>query len=150
MELAFARTLHRFQGQSAGPVDKGKIKNATPVIICDPDVRQAEGRATGFFYTLISRATTFGDETGLNSAIYFTGPNLTKDRIQNLTVKTNSNTTLINVQRRNAWVQHLENHLITSKATEQQMDDLFAWTKTPIPYDALYKRTQQYIACNLH
>ena len=149
LELSFARTLHRFQGLSAGEVDEGKIQNATPRIICDPDIRAVEGKATGFFYTLISRATSFGDPTGLNSAIYFIGPNLTKDRIQNLTLKTNTNTTLLNVQRRNTWVQHLQSNTIDlSNVTCQQIQETFAWTQTPISYQELYTRTQQYISAS--
>jgi len=132
---------------SAGDVDPGKIPNATPRIIGDPDIRAVEGKATGFFYTLASRATSFGDSTGLGSAIYFIGPNLTKERIQNLTLKTNTNTTLINVQRREAWVQHLEaNTMDLSNITTEMMQETFAWAKTPIPYEDLYKRTQHYIS----
>jgi hypothetical protein len=71
--LAFARTIHKFQGLSAGPVDAGKIPNMYDCIICDPDMKQSEARATGLFYTALSRATTFGDSEGLNSAIYFMG-----------------------------------------------------------------------------
>jgi hypothetical protein len=133
LELAFARTLHRFLGLSAGPVDPGKIENATTLIVCDPDIRGVEGKATGFFYTLISRATSFGDPNGLNSAIYFIGPNVTKERIQNLTLKSNTNTTLVNVQRRSAWVQHLEaNTIDLSSITQRQMQETFAWARRPI------------------
>lgn len=116
------------------------------VIICDPDGKIVEGRNTGFFYTMLSRATTLGDPNGLNSAIYFTGPNLTKQRIQELTLKTNSLQVLGNVKRRTAWVQYLENHIVdTSNISNTQMQKLFQWTQTRIPYDILYKRTQKYI-----
>jgi PIF1-like helicase len=146
LELAFARTLHRFQGLSAGPVDEGKIPNMFGVIVCDPDIRAVEGRATGFFYTMLSRATTLGDENGLNSAIYFTGPHLTKERIQNLTLKTNSNQTLQNVKRRTEWVHHLKNNTRdTTQADEDRMKTVFKWAKQPISYDALFARTNQYI-----
>jgi hypothetical protein len=141
--------LHRFQGQSSGKVDEGKIPNATPVIVCDPDISQVEGRSTGFFYTMLSRATTFGDETGLNSAIYFTGPHLTKERIQRLTVRSDNNKTLVNVQRRSNWVDHLITHntVDVSKITPDEMEDVFRWaTTTTFTYDELYKRTQNYIA----
>ena len=146
LELAFARTLHRFQGLSAGPVDEGKIPNMFGMIICDPDVRAVEGRATGFFYTMLSRATTLGDENGLNSAIYFTGPHLTKERIQNLTLKTNSNQTLQNVQRRAKWVYHLkQNTRDTTHVDEDRMRTVFEWAKQPIPYNTLFARTNQYV-----
>jgi len=116
------------------------------VIICDPDGKIVEGRNTGFFYTMLSRATTLGDPNGLNSAIYFTGPNLTKQRIQQLTLKTNSFQVLENVKRRTAWVQYLENQIVdTSNISHLQIQKLFQWTQTPIPYDILYERTQKYI-----
>jgi len=146
LELAFARTLHRFQGLSAGPVDEGKIPNMFSVIICDPDIRAVEGRATGFFYTMLSRATTLGDENGLNSAIYFTGPNLTKERIQNLTLKTNSNQMLENVKRRTNWVNHLKlNTRDTTQVDEDRMRTVLEWAKQPIHYNTLFARTNQYI-----
>jgi hypothetical protein len=146
LQLAFARTLHRFQGLSAGPVDEGKIPNMFGVIICDPDVKAVEGRATGFFYTMLSRATTLGDEDGLNSAIYFIGPNLTKERIQNLTLKTKSNQTLQNVKRRINWVNHLkENTRDNTHVDKDHMSKIFEWAKQPIPYDELFARTNQYI-----
>ena len=37
LSLAYARTIHKFQGLSAGPVDEGKIPNMFDVIVCDPD-----------------------------------------------------------------------------------------------------------------
>ena len=84
LTLAYARTIHKFQGQSAGPVDKGKIPNIYGCIICDPDKSEVEGRALGLFYTALSQATTLGDDDGLNSAIYFTGEDFNEKRIRNL------------------------------------------------------------------
>jgi hypothetical protein len=138
LELAFARTLHRFQGLSAGPVDEGKIPNMFGVIVCDPDIRAVEGRATSFFYTMLSRATTLGDENGLNSAIYFTGPHLTKERIQNLTLKTNSNQTLQNVKRRTEWVHHLKRN---TRDTTEQCQSMSA---SPITFLVLNLRAYYY------
>jgi hypothetical protein len=147
LELSFARTIHRFQGLQAGPVDDGKIPNMFPRIVCDPDVKASEGKATGLFYTAISRATTLGDPSGLNSAIYFTGSNLTRERIQQLTLKCNTKTTLMNVQRREQWVQHLERN--TSHATSddtEDMEELFQWIRSNvIPYTTLFERTTGYI-----
>jgi beta-mannanase len=115
--------------------------------VCDPDVSQVEGRSTGFLYTMISRATTFGDEMGRNSAIYFTGPHLTKERIQRLTLRSDNNKTLANVQRRTDWVEHLQRNTVdTSKITPEEIEDVFRWaTTTTYTYDELYRRTQEYI-----
>jgi hypothetical protein len=100
---------------------------------------------------MLSRATTFGDESGLNSAIYFTGSNVTKERLQWLTLRSESDKTLVYVQRRTEWVEHLQRNAVDlSQFTREEMDDLYEWAKAaPIEYDVLYKRTQQYIAsCN--
>ena len=56
-------------------------------IICDPDKKNFEGKALGLLYTAVSRATTLGDENGLNSAIYFIGTDFKEDRIRNLAKK---------------------------------------------------------------
>ena len=90
LTLAYARTIHKFQGQSAGPVDKGKIPNIYGCIICDPDKSEVEGRALGLFYTALSRATTLGDDDGLNSANYFTGEDFNEKRIRNLGKRKNN------------------------------------------------------------
>jgi hypothetical protein len=144
--LSFARTIHKFQGLQAGPVDEGKLPNVFPRIVCDPDVKAAEGRATGLFYTAISRATTLGDSSGLDSAIYFIGPNLTRDRVVNLTLKANTTKSIENVKRRRAWVDLLESNTVVfpDEANESLKATLLWVTLRRIPYGALYSRSQQY------
>ena len=146
LELSFARTIHKFQGLQAGPVDAGKLPNMFNRIVCDPDVKGAEGRATGLFYTAISRATTLGDRNGLHSAIYFTGPNLTRDRIKNLTMKADTSRQFENVKRRRAWVDILETNTVSPDTLSYQLvEDTFRWImNTTVSYDTLYNRTQQY------
>ena len=115
-------------------------------IVCDPDVKGAEGRATGLFYTTISRATTLGDRNGLHSAIYFTGPNLTSDRIKNLTMKADTSRQFENVKRRRAWVDILETNTVSPDTlSDHLVEDTFQWImNTTVSYDTLYNRTQQY------
>ena len=48
------------------------------VIVCNPDESKYEGKFLGLFYTAVSRATTLGDDDGLNSALYFTGATVSK------------------------------------------------------------------------
>ena len=146
LDLAFARTIHRFQGLSAGPVDEGKIPNMYECIICDPDVKASEVRCTGLLYTAVSRATTLGDDDGLNSAIYFTGNNITKERIQNVTKKSNKDEEYINVIRRRKWVQHLKDHTIPNEnQTTKQIRKIFKWTKSSITWRTLNQRIRKYI-----
>jgi hypothetical protein len=146
LELSFARTIHKFQGLQAGPVDDGKLPNMFSRIVCDPDVKGSEGRATGLFYTAISRATTLGDPNGLNSAIYFTGPNLTRDRIVHLTMKSNTFKQLENVKRRQYWVDILASNTIQPSSPADPFTlEIIGWLeRTTITYDELYTRSQQY------
>lgn len=147
LDLAFARTIHRFQGLSAGPVDKGKIPNMYECIICDPDVKSSESRATGLFYTALSRATTLGDENGLNSAIYFTGTDFTRDRIKNLSMKSNKNEEFINIHRRRQWVKHLKQNTVTPIDISEITDakEVFQWSKSRITQQQLRNRTRLYV-----
>jgi hypothetical protein len=116
-------------------------------IVCDPDKQIVEGRATGFLYTMLSRATTYGDEDGLHSAIYFIGSDLTRDRIQKLTLKSNTNVTLVNVARRSAWVSHLENNVVdVSDITDEMLAELVEWAEEKVDYEVLYNRCKEYEA----
>jgi hypothetical protein len=85
---------------------------------------------------MLSRATTFGDEDGLNSAIYFIGSDLTCDRIKKLTLKTNTNVPLVNVARQSAWVSHLEQNVVdVSGITDEMLAGLVAWADKKVDYD---------------
>ena len=107
LNLAYARTIHRFQGLTAGPVDDGKIPNMYHCIICDPDQKHFEASALGLLYTALSRATTLGDDNGLNSAIYFTGVNFKEDRIRNPCNKKGTTKAFEKAIHRTAWVKYL-------------------------------------------
>ena len=75
LRLAFAQTIHTFQGQNAGPVEPGQTPNAVHKLVCDPGTQRFEGNVVGLFYTLLSRATTFGNEQDkFSSAIYLLDP----------------------------------------------------------------------------
>lgn len=146
MDLSFARTIHRFQGHSAGPVDKGKIPNMYECIVCDPDIQGAECRATGLLYTAASRATTLGDKDGLNSAIYFQGKDFTRSRIKNVTKKTNSQYEFENVKRRRKWVQHLKTNTIKPKKVNTiHAKKIFAWSKRTYTKKELKQRISLYV-----
>jgi hypothetical protein len=146
LDLAFARTIHKFQGLSAGPVDEGKIPNMYECIVCDPDIKASERRATGLFYTAVSRATTLGDDDGLNSAIYFIGNNITKERIQEVTRQQRKNQELINVTRRRRWVSYLKKHKIKHQDTDKpEIQQIFQWSTQRIYFYILRNRIQQYI-----
>ena len=58
MVLAWARTIHKFQGLQAGPTC------STLKIIADPGTDRFEAGTPGLLYTLISRAVTIGKLEG--------------------------------------------------------------------------------------
>jgi hypothetical protein len=80
LSLAYAKTGHTFQGQSAGP------EHAIPCIIIQPGTLKMERLCPGLLYMFISHGTTIGTpEDRSSSAIFFTTDELTRDRTQNLT-----------------------------------------------------------------
>ena len=146
LTLAYARTIHKFQGLSAGPVDNGKIPNMFDVLICDPDDKKYEGSCMGLLYTALSRATTLGDENGYGSAIYFTGSSLTEDRIKNMYFCTAKNEAFKRVETRKNWVDRLERNTIkTPKKLNKKQQEAIIWvTSKQFTYDQLYHRVQKY------
>jgi hypothetical protein len=142
---AYARTIHKFQGLSAGPVDHGKITNPYECIVCDPDKNQVEGRALGLLYTAVSRATTLGDPDGLRSAIYFTGKDFKEERIRMLGKKKDSYDDYENIYRRNNWVAHLKRHTTKCTLSQYQMEQTIEFFESKFTYDNLHNRITQYI-----
>ena len=110
LEIAFARTIHQFQGQECGP-DKN-IK----CIVGHPGPRSFETLNPGTFYSLLSRASMLGDENGNGSAIYFTGENINIHRLVRIHKKSKASRksegdTIEKVVMRNKWIQHLKQHI---------------------------------------
>ena len=129
LALSYARTIHKFQGQSAGPVDDWQIPNMLQCIFCDPDRREREGTALGLFYTAISRATTLGDKSGNNSAIYFTGEDFDEVRIRNIGRMKRSDDDYRKVQDRAIWVEYLENNKLSREELEANNEAL-QWARS--------------------
>ena len=148
LQLSFGMTLHTFQGQSAGPVDKGQPKNAVDRVIVEPGTKGFEGNNPGTLYMATSRATTTG--TGCNdSALYFTGPNLSRYRITDLRFKkgvsNGSRQMYKKVHLREKWVNKLELNTRTINLSTSQVKDMLEWcdqtiVDTQTLDDALTKR----------
>ena len=107
LDLAFAKTLHKFQGKSVGPGECSKI------MVFEPGTSSFEGFNPGIFYTGLSRAKTLGLGDINKSAFYLNGSNATYDRITNLKfyrrrTKTKQNIPYKSIQRRQKWINFLD------------------------------------------
>ena len=132
LRLAFAQTIHTFQGQNAGPVGIGQTPNAIQKLVCDPGTRRFEGICVGLFYTLLSRVTTFGDPGDkLSSAIYFTGCNMNTDRVLNITLNEKGYMYAM-AQRRELYVKYLQQHEHNGKMSAHDQSEILKWAKTRI------------------
>ena len=88
LSLAFAKTIHSFQGATVGSTPPGRPENIFLHIVADPGTRKFESGTDGLFYTLLSRVTTIGDmKDPTTSAIAFTGSNMNVNRIKKSTEK---------------------------------------------------------------
>ena len=68
-----------------GKTASGRPDNAFERIVGDPGTRQFESINPGLFYTLISRATTFGEEKTRNISNIFKGTNMNIERVKDIT-----------------------------------------------------------------
>ena len=106
MVLAWARTIHKFQGLQAGPTF------STQKIIADPGTERFEAGTPGLLYTLISRAVTIGKLEGgqLDSALYFFGSNMSEKRSTSLSKRIDGTKTKA-VLKRDLWVAYLSHRV---------------------------------------
>ena len=125
MQLSYARTIHTFQGSSAGPTLPGQQENAIKRLIFNPGTRDFELKNPGLFYSLMSKGTTLGKEgEQLSSAIYFDGINMNPARILNIT-KTKQGYDCKKVAMRKMWVEYQDSNSHGFHITEEQTDMLF-------------------------
>ena len=83
LAVSFGKTIHSFQGASVGKIPPGRPDNAYHRLVGDPGARKYEANNPGLFYTLLSRATTIGEEEKPEtSAIFFKGTNMSRERIE--------------------------------------------------------------------
>jgi hypothetical protein len=138
LRLAFAKTIHTFQGANVGPMPPGSPPNMIQSIVVDPGNRGFEGNNPGLFYTLASRGTTLGDQSdNLSSALFFTGKNMNPDRIRSITTGSNGHK-YTKILKRERWVNYLEKNTRQLSTTKGEQDALFTWIDTTrIPSDEL-------------
>ncbi len=132
LRLAFAQTIHTFQGQNAGPVEPGQTPNAVQKLVCDPGTQRFEGNSVGLFYTLLSRVTTFGNPLDKSSsAIYFTGDNMNMERVLNITLNDKGNMYVM-AEKRKEYVSYLHQHNQNLQMNKVDQMRILEWAKSRI------------------
>ena len=127
LRLAFAKTIHTFQGANVGPMPIGLPQNMIQSIIVDPGNRRFEGNYPGLFYTLASRATTLGDVSdNLSPVLFFTGKNMNPERITNITIGSDGKK-YTKILKREQWVRYLKSNTHQHSTTKEAQDELFTW-----------------------
>ena len=109
MKLAYAVTIHRCQGLEAG-FSKGD--RWTRMIMDPSDINWEIQNCCGTLYVATSRGKTLGSRDGegdhpQDSAIHWTGSNISIDRILNCAKKMNGQLCEA-VIKRDKWVEHLK------------------------------------------
>ena len=129
LTLAYAMTVHGAQGSTVGRTPPGRPRNMLQRIIASPGKRGFEGNNPGLFYTILSRITTMGDlNDKMSSAIYFTGTDMSPDRIRNITVNATGKQQYEKVQKRAKWVKYLEKNIIKLRTEEKdEIEDVLQW-----------------------
>jgi hypothetical protein len=108
LELSFARTLHKFQGQSVGPSHYHKY------MVFGPGTATFEANNPGLLYVGLSRVETLGLNVE-QGHFYFTGFDATVNRLTNVTHKrgTNGKPTKEKYKAlvcRERWLHYLQSH----------------------------------------
>ena len=131
LTLAFARTIHTFQGMEAG-----KDKHIKAIVV-DVGTTKFESSHSGVLYTALSRASTLGKNGDINqSSIYFCGLNLKIDRLTNVKYHRNASKRGQEykiVRLRDKWIQYLKQKATETEiisTTTQNMLKLWAETTT--------------------
>jgi hypothetical protein len=128
LNLCYAKTIHKFQGQSAGPVAPNQQPNAIQKIIIHVGKRQFEGKNAGLTYTAFSRGTSLGDLVDVKtSAIFLDGPDIEINRFVDIARSPITKKIYRLVDLRNQWVLFLRNHTVKSDLDHEQQQRLFNW-----------------------
>ena len=140
LKIAYGRTLHTFQGQTAGPVPKGKTKNAVQTIIVHPGPKSFETINPGLMYMALSRATQLDTGEGrLDSAIYFSSWDMDPYRLKSMTCNYHGEE-YYKPKMRRKWITKLEKNTRRTKMKKSRRKEILSWaTSTKISRQVLAK-----------
>lgn len=131
LQLAFARTLHKFQGQTVGPGHNNEC------MVFNPGTSRFEGSNPGLFYVGLSRVTTLGSSID-DSSFYLAGGNADIGRLTDLIhFRCSKSRRYARVVQRSSWIQYLDNrerhtHL---SLTSEQKSALKTWLQSKPHYN---------------
>jgi hypothetical protein len=129
LQLCYAKTIHKFQGQSAGPVALNQQPNPHQRIVINLGTRQFEGAHPGLTYTGLSRGTTLGLFDDIStSAVFFDGPDIYPARFTDISKSPTTGQEYKLVQMRSQWVTFLTNHTIVSGFSGIEIGGIFSWS----------------------
>lgn len=130
LQLAFARTLHKFQGQTVGPGHNNQC------MVFNPGTPRFEGSNPGLFYVGLSRVTTLGSSIN-DSSFYLAGPHADLDRLTDqIHFRCSKNREYARVSQRSKWIHYLDKkeHNTHIEYSSQQNADLLLWLQAKPHY----------------
>ena len=103
-------------------------ENPIQTIVVDPGTRAFEGSSPGLLYSVISRITTLGYPHDIfTSPLFFTGFNMTRERLQHITLRKDGRT-YAKVLLRKKWVAFLKQRSkSTTPLSTQQKHQISSW-----------------------
>lgn len=108
--MAWASTIHKFQGHEAGKEQNDSIKT----ILADPGSLGFENTNPGTLFTVVSRVRTLGNLTegskNHSSSLYFVGDNMCYERVLKIGF-TSKNERAKKFIQRDQFVNHLKQRL---------------------------------------
>ena len=128
LTLAFGKTIHSFQGPNVGATCPHQPQNPIQTIVVDPGTRAFEGSSPCLLYSVISRITTLGYPHDIfTSPLFFTGFNMTRERLQHITLRKDGRT-YAKVLLRKKWVAFLKQcNKSTTPLSTQQKHQIASW-----------------------
>ncbi len=133
---AWATTIHKFQGFEAGFDPNDQFKH----LIVNPGDLTTKQQNPGILYAAMSHAKTMGQMTPnnrqiKNSAIFWTGLGICKNRVLNITKKrglNGNNTNCLKINKKQEWVNHLlEQSQLTSSGRYSERQVIKSRKKCP-------------------
>lgn len=123
LELAFATTIHKFQGREAGKSEDEMVNT----LFIDVGEQKREIDNPGILYVGVSRGKTLGDagrQNNRTSSLYFIGSNMSHNRVMNLGKKADGEDALY-IKQREIWCNMLNiKNKMTNKKYKKNMKQM--------------------------